>query len=135
MNKISYSPEALNDLDDIWAYISNELKNPNAAQNTINSILDNIEILREFSGIGALLSSVTDIESDYRFLVCGNYLAFYRTTNKDVYIDRILYGKRNYISILFGISSEETIKWIIFQGRLNRPLFCTVKAIKNALNF
>jgi len=108
MNKLNYSPEALSDLDEIWTYISEDLKNPTAAQNTINSILDNIETLREFSEIGPLLSSATDVESDYRFLVCRNYLAFYHTGNKDINIDRILYGKRNYLRILFGNSPEET---------------------------
>lgn len=108
MNKLNYSPEALNDLDEIWIYISVELKNPNAAQNTIDSILDNIENLKEFPEIGILLSSVTDIESDYRFLICGNYLAFYHYRGNCINIDRILYGKRNYLRILFGNSSDET---------------------------
>ena len=31
MNKLLYSPGALNDLDEIWAYINNELQNPAAA--------------------------------------------------------------------------------------------------------
>jgi prevent-host-death family protein len=43
---------------------------------------------------------------DYRFLVCGSYLAFYHTLAKKVYIDRILYGKRDYIKILFGDSTD-----------------------------
>lgn len=110
MNKLNYSPEALNDLDEIWTYISEELKSPAAAQNTIISILDSIENLREFSEIGPFLSRVTGVESDYRFLVCGNYLVFYRTRSKDINIDRILYGKRNYLSILFGNPPEETTK-------------------------
>ncbi|WP_042331007.1 type II toxin-antitoxin system RelE/ParE family toxin [Desulfosporosinus orientis] len=36
MNKLLYSPEALNDLDEIWAYINNELLNPAAAQKTVS---------------------------------------------------------------------------------------------------
>ncbi|MDQ7093596.1 type II toxin-antitoxin system RelE/ParE family toxin [Desulfosporosinus sp. PR] len=31
MNKLRYSPEALKDLDEIWAYIYAELQNPDAA--------------------------------------------------------------------------------------------------------
>lgn len=52
--------------------------------------------------IGALLSSVADTESNYRFLVSGNYLIFYRAYEKEVYIDRILYARRDYMRILFG---------------------------------
>ena len=51
--------------------------------------------------MGASLSSVIDIETDYRYLVCGKYLAFYRVVNDTVYIDRIIHSKRDYISILF----------------------------------
>ena len=45
---------------------------------------------------------MADVESDYRFLVSGNYLAFYRAYGNTVYVDRILYGRRDYLRILFG---------------------------------
>lgn len=46
------------------------------------------------------------IESDYRFLVSGNYLIFYRAYGAEVYIDRVLYGRRDYLRILFdGLDS------------------------------
>ena len=51
------------------------------------------------------------MESDYRFLVSGNYLSFYRTYGNEVYVDRILYARRDYMRILFGdITTEETDK-------------------------
>ena len=58
--------------------------------------------LADFPLIGAPLSSIYEIDSDYRFLVCGNYLAFYRPQESEVLIDRILYGRRDYLVILFG---------------------------------
>ncbi len=100
--KINYSPEAQNDLDEIWDYITYELCNPDAAEHTVNQIIDAIDRLETASPkIGAPLSSITDIESDYRFLVSGNYMVFYRAYEIEVYIDRILYGKRDYLRILF----------------------------------
>lgn len=100
-NNIYYSPEAQNDLDEIWEYISVELCNPQAAENTVNKIMDTVDELKDFSEIGALLSSVTEVESDYRFLISGNYMIFYRVIDTDVYIDRVLYGRRDYLRILF----------------------------------
>ena len=38
----------------------------------------------------------------YRFLVCGNYIAYYREDETAVYVVRILYGGRDYVKILFG---------------------------------
>lgn len=102
MNKLLYSPEALNDLDEIWAYINNELQNPAAAQKIVLDIFDTIEKLRDFAEIGPPLSLITEFESDYRFLVCGKYIAFYRVIGIEVHIDRVLYGRRNYMRILFG---------------------------------
>ena len=40
MADLKYSPEALKDLDDIWEYIHSELSNPDAADHTVNAILD-----------------------------------------------------------------------------------------------
>ena len=100
-NNIHYSPEAQNDLDEIWEYITFELCNPQAAENTVNKIMDTVDELENFSEIGALLSSVADIESDYLFLTSGNYMVFYRVNGQDVYVDRVLYGRRDYLRILF----------------------------------
>lgn len=102
MNKVYLSPEAENDLKEIEAYITEELENPEAALATVSRIIKKLRILREHAFAGALLSSVTDVESDYRFLVSGNYLAFYRAYESTVYVDRILYGRRDYLRLLFG---------------------------------
>lgn len=63
--------------------------------------MDTVDELEDFSEIGAPLSSVTDIENDYRFLTSGNYMVFYRVNGQDVYIDRVLYCRRDYLRILF----------------------------------
>ncbi len=105
--KLYYSPLALRDLEDIRNYINDELTNPAAALNTVNTILDKLGRLRVFLETGSPLGAVITIETDYRFLVCGNYLAFYRSRGEDVYIDRIIYGRRDYVKILFGEQPEE----------------------------
>jgi len=105
-HKILYSREALRDLDEIREYIAFVLQNRSAANRTINRILDAVEQLRKFTEMGALLSSIADIESDYRFLVTENYLTFYRTDDSNIYVDRILYGRRDYLRVLFEKPEE-----------------------------
>lgn len=100
-NHIHYTPQAIDDLEEIWAYISDELSNPSAARNTIDGILKAVERLKVFSGAGAVLTFSDGINSGYRFVRYGNYLAFYRVIDSDVFVDRIIYGKRDYMSILF----------------------------------
>jgi addiction module RelE/StbE family toxin len=100
--KISYSNAAKRDLEQIGDYIAEQLKSPQAALNTVNKIETKIDTLADFPLIGAPLSSIYDMATDYRFLVCGNYLAFYRPQDDIVLIERILHGKRDYFAVLFG---------------------------------
>lgn len=108
-NKIFYSKESRRDLDKIWHYIASELQNPAAAKRIVNRIMDAIDTLADFAGAGAPLASVADVESDHRFLVTGNYLTFYRVCQNEVYVDRVLYGRRDYLRILFGEMTDGEI--------------------------
>lgn len=102
MNKLHISDDARQDLAEIKRYIAEDLDSSSAAAQTMKAILKGIARLKEHSGIGAPLSSIVPVESEYRFLLYGNYLTFYRVVAQDVYIDRILYGRRNYLAVLFG---------------------------------
>lgn len=101
-NKIYVSKAARRDLDEIWDYIASELQNISAAERTVSRILDAVDRLGEFAETGAPLSSIADTDSDYRFLVSGNYLIFYRAYRREVYVDRVLYGRRDCLRILLG---------------------------------
>ena len=102
--RILYSPEAKQDLNEIWEYISEEMANPDAAANMADSIMDTIDSLHAFPERGAPLSSVTETESSYRFVLAENYMAFYRVQEDTVYVDRIFYQRREYLRVLFGES-------------------------------
>lgn len=102
MYKLKISPKAKDDLAEIKDYISHELCNPQAAVDLVSKITKKIRGLPEHPLIGTPLSSVLDIQTDNRFLVYDNYLIFYRYENEIVFVSRILYGRRDYIRILFG---------------------------------
>ena len=102
MKSIRYSPEAVDDLEEINEYFSIELENPNSAIKTVSMITKKIRELNNFPSIGMNLSAIIDIETDYHYLICGDYLAFYRFDEHNVYIIRVLNGKRDYLKLLFG---------------------------------
>jgi addiction module RelE/StbE family toxin len=104
---IHYTPEAEDDLAAIKKYIAEQLENPVAAVNTVAKITKRIRKLAQFPELGTGLSSIIGSVTDYRFLVCANYLAFYRVDGNDVYIIRVLYGRRDYATILFGEQPQE----------------------------
>jgi len=106
-NKIHYAVEARRDLDDIWDYIVTDLCNTSAAERVVHAILDAVDQLENFSAMGALLASIANVDGDYRFLISGNDLIFYRVSEMNVYVDRILYGRRDYLRILFGDTQAE----------------------------
>lgn len=106
MGKIVFSKKAINDLKGIKTYITDELLNEAAANKTVTKIMEQVRMLADFPEIGAPLSSIVDMETNYRYLVCGHYIAFYRYEEDIIFIDRILYSRRNFMQILFGITEE-----------------------------
>lgn len=102
MNNVSrYSPRALNDLYEIFDYIKYELKNAEAANNTINGILLKVDNIRDFPEAGSILFFLDNIDSGYRYVRYKNYLAFYSINQKnEIFVERILYSGRDYMSLL-----------------------------------
>ena len=107
MTKINFTPDALEDMKEIKAYITDELFSEQSAIKTIENIMKRIRQLADFPEIGAPLSSIISLEVPYCFLVCGNYTAFYKVEGDEVHIIRVLYGRRNFMQILFGKSYDE----------------------------
>jgi len=98
--KLHYSMKARRDLDAIWDYYIDEYQNADTAVKVIDAITADIDQLADFPELGPSLSSIADVDAGYRFLVTGNYLSFYRIDGIDISIDRILYGRRDYLSVL-----------------------------------
>lgn len=107
MAKIRLSPLALSDLKEIKEYITDELCNPIAANRIVTKIIKDYSLLETSPKLGPSLSSIVHIDTDYRFLVSGKYIIFYKEDDEYVSIYRILYGARDYIKILF---SDKLIK-------------------------
>lgn len=101
-NKIKYTPAAVDDMDEIFSYISQD--NVDAAGNMLNKLNNSISDLADFPNKGSVLSDdeYSLIQRGYRFIVVNPYLVFYRIMNDAVVIHRILHGRRDYLRELFG---------------------------------
>lgn len=102
MHKLRINPLASKDLMEIKEHIAKELDNSNAAVKVITKIIQSYEQLKEFPMLGVDLSLKIDISTDYRYLISGNYIVFYKVDDVYVSIYRVLYSKRDYIKILFA---------------------------------
>jgi len=107
MANVILSPKAEMDLEQIGDYISQQSGSNKTALSIIRKIKSRIDELESFPLIGKPLAAFVVEDTDYRFLGCGSYLAFYRVKNNDVFIDRVLHGRQDYISILLGDVHEE----------------------------
>ena len=101
MNKLQLSRAAQKDLLEIKSYIAVDLDNPKAALAVVSRITKKIRLLSDNPLMGAALASISGANSDERFLVCGSYMVFYRVTRENVFVDRVLYGRRDYLRVLF----------------------------------
>ena len=86
MHKLRINPIAKKDLLEIKAYITEELENPDAAVNVVTGIIDSYQKLKEFPQMGRKLSSKIGVSTDYRFIISGKYLVFYKTDDEFVSI-------------------------------------------------
>ena len=91
-----------NDMEFIHVYLSRG----NYYKSTISEIFETIYIdlkrLRTSPNIGAKLSNKTTIPNEYRYLVSGDYLIFYKVYEKEkmVKVFHVYHGKENYLSKL-----------------------------------
>ncbi len=101
--KIKYTPVAVDDMDEIFSYISKD--NIIGAENLLKKITQGITRLAELPNMGSVLSEeeYTLINRGYRFIVVQPYLVFYRIIDNTVIIHRILHGRRDYLRELFVV--------------------------------
>ena len=90
-------PKAYRDLEDIYAYISNEIMEPGIAKRQIDRIWDGLHSLSVFpySHQDRLVGKY--FGKGYKQLIVDNYLVIYRINDetKEVYVITIQYMKRN----------------------------------------
>ena len=102
MAEVALSPLAKADMTEIGDYISRQLKNPGAARRQIQRFREAILPLGDFPEMGTPLPAPGSQGPAYRYLVCGSYMIFYHLIDASVLVDRVLYGRRDYMTLLFG---------------------------------
>lgn len=100
--RLQYSPEAREDLRRAAQYIAFEFRNPTAAKELVQRIMQSCSALKRFPQMGMRLSEKIQWETPLRFLICGNHIVFYRVDGSEIYVTRIIDGRTNYLQVLFG---------------------------------
>ncbi len=97
---IEYSKEAKEDLIGIKQYIKYNLQEPEIANKLISKIRKSIKMLNDNPEIYTIIDDDVIRKLEIRKLIVDNYIVFYRIKNDSIEIVRIMYGRRNWISLL-----------------------------------
>lgn len=100
--KIRYARIAVDDLDSIFGYISED--NREAAKRMLDRIESAIAGLAENPRMGAvvLTGDLSFVEPGHRRIVVEPYMIFYRVGKEAIYIGRILHGRHDWMHLLAG---------------------------------
>ncbi|GBR72542.1 toxin ParE [Candidatus Termititenax aidoneus] len=95
-------PQAAEDLDSIFAYISNNLHNPQAAGQLMADIEAAFMTLKNIPYAYPSCSNEYLQKKNYRKLIVKNYMAFYiiQEETKLTLVMRVLYSRRDYEQLL-----------------------------------
>lgn len=85
-----FHPEVRVDLDEIWQFIAAD--NPGAADRLIAEIVDAIDALVPFPGVGHRRPDLT--ARPLRFIVVREYLIAYAPDEKPLWVVAVMHGRR-----------------------------------------
>jgi|SRR5699024_4716223 len=99
---IKFTPIAMDDLEEIYRYISEELCAENTAADLLNQIESNIMRISGFPCSGSYLTDEYLCSKGYRRIIVDSYITFYIVDEftQQAVIMRILHGKRKYEDLL-----------------------------------
>ena len=97
--EVKYSKAAIRDLDRVWSEVYKASQNHEITIQYNDDLMDKVGAKADCPKSGSPLY-YEDTFTGYYFIVFKAYMAFYRLENNTMLIDRILYGKSDYMRIL-----------------------------------
>ncbi len=99
--RILYTQDAVDDLDSIFDYISEDKRT--IAAKMLERIEKSIDNLAENPRMGTVLptNDLSLVEPGYRRIVVKPYLIFYRISDGELFISRVLHSRQDWMSLLF----------------------------------
>jgi plasmid stabilization system protein ParE len=96
------------DIEKIHAFLIHADYPPDSIRRIFDTIYTDMKKLRKTPKMGAELSNKTSIPNDYRYLVSGQYLIFYKVFEKErvIRVYHIYHSKEQYL-VKLGLSDIE----------------------------
>ena len=102
MYKLEYLPAARQDMVDIVRYISQELRNPSAAEHLTMALIKAGDSIPGFPYANPSYTPIRPLKHEYRKRLVQNYIMFYWVdeSKKLVTVARVIYAKREFERLL-----------------------------------
>ncbi|MBR1692712.1 MAG: hypothetical protein IJ711_08060 [Lachnospiraceae bacterium] len=112
MKKVEYSQIVRRKLRALKLRLTKEF-GKNVSTKSLKQITDAVRRLEYFEEQGVLISSMYDIDCDYRYLYVGHNYLFYRIEENKIIIAEMFDDREDFIYKLFGISaiSQESLDY------------------------
>ncbi|MCM1244991.1 MAG: type II toxin-antitoxin system RelE/ParE family toxin [Roseburia sp.] len=105
--EVKYSKNAIRDLDRVWSEVYEVSKSHDITIKYMDELMDKVEAKANYPKSGSPLY-YEDSFTGYYFIVFKAYMAFYHLEDNKMLVDRILYGKSDYMRCLHIYSDEES---------------------------
>ena len=103
--RIEYSPLAIRDLDRVYAEVLEASKDMNTAIHYIDGLMDMVAAKGEFPKSSSPLY-YESIFTGYYFVVFKAYMVFYRMDVTRMYVDRVVFGRSDYMRSIFKLINQ-----------------------------
>lgn len=103
---VKYSKTAIRDLDRVWAEVFDASKSYDVTSGYMDGLMDKVEAKADFPKSGAPLY-YEDNFTGYYFVLFQAYMVFYRLEENVMLVDRVLFGKSDYMNYLHLKSEDE----------------------------
>lgn len=99
--EVEFTDGSIEEMTEIYEYISNDLKEDNVAKRLMTEILDRVLDLANAPELYMKIGKVDRLKREYHRMVVKNYVILYTIDfeKRKVYISRMIYGKRNYLNL------------------------------------
>ena len=98
--RVEYSQAAIRDLDRVWNEVYEASKEADIATRYVDGLMDCVAEKRAFPKSGAPLYYENGF-TGYYYVVFKAYMAFYRIVEERILVDRVVFGRSDYMRIIF----------------------------------
>lgn len=98
--EVEFTDECIEEMIEIYEYISNQLKEDNAAKRLMTEVTDRVLDLANSPELYMEIGKADNLKREYHRMVVKNYIVLYTIDfeKRTVFVSRMIYGRRNYLN-------------------------------------